>query len=59
MYYSDKDSYHFKAPRIVGKDEIESNFHNAKCSYGVLYYDGQFNDTRMVQDLVLTASTKG
>lgn len=59
LYYSEKGSYQFKPPRIVFSDEIGRNFPSAKCSYGVLYYDGQFNDSRMVQDVLLTASLQG
>lgn len=38
--YFQTGGHKFKAPRIVGKDEIDQQFKNAKCSYGVIYYDG-------------------
>ena len=46
--YFQTGGHTFKPPRIVGKEEIHKHFTNAKCTYGVIYYDGQFNDARMV-----------
>ncbi|CAD8204588.1 unnamed protein product [Paramecium octaurelia] len=58
LYYQ-TGGHTFKPPRIVGKEEIQQHFKFAKCNYGVIYYDGQFNDARMVQELLVTSSLKG
>ncbi|CAD8090737.1 unnamed protein product [Paramecium sonneborni] len=58
LYYQ-TGGHTFKPPRIVGKDEIQQHFKFAKCNYGVIYYDGQFNDARMVQEVLATSSLKG
>lgn len=59
LYYSDKDtSYRFNFPVVYGKEQLKSNFPflDEKFKYGVVYWDGQFNDTRMNIDLLLTGT---
>ena len=51
----------FSKPRIVGSAEALSLVPNIKkenLNGGVVYYDAQFNDSRMGMDIALTASTK-
>lgn len=57
--FSDTNTFQFPAPRIVGEEEIKLNFPNSTYTSGVLYYDGQFNDSRMVQELLLTSTIDG
>lgn len=54
--YAEVNSFQFNAPRIVMEDEIKLYYPNAQCKWGVLYTDGVFNDSRMVQELLLTST---
>jgi glycerol-3-phosphate dehydrogenase len=53
---ADLNTFQFSIPRIITKDEINLHFKDLQCKYGVLYSDGQFNDARMVQELLLTST---
>ena len=54
--------YSFGSSRILSKTETVERLPNIKTdglSGGILYYDGQFDDTRLLIDLVRTASDHG
>lgn len=44
-------------PKLIYKDQLEhiSPNLNHKYKYGIVYFDGQFNDTKMALETVLTA----
>lgn len=54
-------SVRFKKPFIFGKDKMKELFPHLgdQYSYGVGYYDGQFNDSRMNLELLMTGSIDG
>lgn len=48
----------FPFPKWMGNDELKANFPHLdfKFKYGIVYYDAQFNDTRMNMDTILTST---
>ncbi|EAR93558.2 FAD-dependent oxidoreductase (macronuclear) [Tetrahymena thermophila SB210] len=59
-YYldSDKSSFRMKMPQWYGGRQLREYFPHLdhKYKYGIVYYDGQFNDTRMNLDILLTGT---
>jgi glycerol-3-phosphate dehydrogenase len=55
-------SYSFGKSRVLSKKETLERLPNAKSENlcgGILYFDGQFDDTRLLIDLAQTASERG
>lgn len=54
----DKSSFRFKLPQWYGSNQLREYFPylDDKYKYGIVYYDGQFNDSRMNLDILLTAT---
>lgn len=50
----------FKLPSVMGKTQLQSEYPllDPKYNWGVIYWDGVFNDARMAVDTVLTATIK-
>jgi glycerol-3-phosphate dehydrogenase len=61
IYYAfddDRNMSHIPFPYIIGKQDLSKIYPklDSEVNYGVVYYDGQTNDSRMNLDVILTST---
>lgn len=60
-FLSDRAEFACPAPRLIGEDKMKANFPllNPKFKWGVLVYDGQMDDSRLLMETLLTSTMDG